>query len=166
MLKKIDDFLIDRVFQPYVDARTRVVGVSNSPYKIAAFFLSGFVVMTIGWLIASLYEGSFSIFYLLPLVWIYFIIKQFIRPAEILSKVQTDLSDMPNIIRVQQMFSRVLWLIFLLVQLPWYSFATLSATLAHGSVWLYMVGVYFMACNPTTINTSEPPPPSANPWAN
>lgn len=142
MLRNMDDFLIDRVFQPVSDRAARYV----SCYGIAAFLLTGMLLILGG---LKLYDRD----------WIGLLITSGWLPYDVCRAYRLDAapsSDVLPICRIKDFWLRILFLVVLIALLPtfvlnWWTGDYIK--LGHEIGWSIVVpAYYFMACrkNPPT----------------
>jgi hypothetical protein len=134
VLRRIDDFLIDRVFQPVTDRLASV----TSPCAMAAFLLVGFLVSNEAWCITY---GHYVLAFLAGCTF----------AAAYLMAVDEDKKPLSNTlpsVRIIHFIPRMIGLMLLtplMVLLTPLNFHILHP-LADIGWWLYLMALYFMAC--------------------
>jgi len=147
-MRRLDDFLIDRVFQKIADALHRVA----SCYAIGSFLLVGFAAMHFLWYALAYSKGQYLILLtfglMLSLFWVPIRVVRAIR----IDKQWAEGRDALPPERISDAWFRLFFLLMLpfdafSAYLNWISTA-LGGMIGDLSWFMLVAGAYFLACTP------------------
>ena len=141
-MRRLDDFLIDRVFQPVADWLSPWV----SPYALGAFLLTGGCLAIICMSAYLHWWASLTI----AMLWMPFALRRAYRQEH------APPSNLMPLTRLVDMPIRLFLLFLQLFCLPLVMFADTPIMINQGGWWLVVIADYFFACR------KNPPPPRAS----
>ncbi len=136
MIRRIDDFLIDRVFQPVADVSSRWC----SCYGIAAFLFTGFAL-----------EQFVYRFYLRD--WLWMALGLTWIPKRVWDAYKAELRPIRDVMPIDRISNFIVRVVFVVFLIPTTVIAVAEAKDAMKTVaeisWIFLIiGEYFMACRP------------------
>jgi hypothetical protein len=133
MFRKIDDWIIDQVFQKISDALVRWM----SCYAIAAFLLTGTILLRIT---AHMFDGYWALLFF-DAIWLPF------RLLDAHTMDREPVRDVLPIERIAWMPGRFFWLSLAVLGFPVFFLQRDHAVLAlESGDWLLVMALFFMAC--------------------
>ena len=145
MFKSIDDYLIDTILKPLCRK------YKQDPLVASEFFLSGYLAMLWVSVLTSAMASGFSFLFLLVIL-PSFGVRSVVRKCENLRKNGMKVTENDPSFREVLYYTRLI----LMVALPIITYLVIGSTIPSLLVltgfWLYLTGLYLMACATTVID--------------